>query len=370
MKFGICFSSRIGHFISDSLEEVLCDRSRPKNEICFWGVDKVSNNQWLKMLKNDLLISPLFKYLFFWNKLIPGTEKNLARMTINSTFPENSTRDVTGKFYFDLKKPSMAQKDIDICQKWLRSLGWEGQPYVCLLNRDESYLAKSSIHGENLLPRQSVYSYHSYRNSDINSYKLAVDFLLDKGFWVFRMGAITDTELKISHPNFYDYSFSSSKSDLLDIFLFSNCSACISSSTGIDILPQIYGIPTLILNGLPLNLCNTFYNTTWVPKRLYWAINHESLSLKDYIKNGFLTTKEYVDAGIKIVDLTPEEILEETRDFFNGLNHIEISTNDNKLLQEIFHKELRKWERYSQLHNFIHPNFRIGGNWLRSIINL
>ena len=52
---------------------------------------------------------------------------------------------------------------------YLKSKGWkEGEPFICLLVRDNSYL--NSISSNN-------WSYHAYRDSDVNDYELSVNHL-------------------------------------------------------------------------------------------------------------------------------------------------------------------------------------------------
>lgn len=304
IKFGICRADRIGHFIEDSLEEIIGIQKSSKKYITFWGTTRISNYQWLKMLKKEIFISTKYNYLFYWNKLLPGSNKHIDIMA------RNGSRDIEGKFYKDKVKLEMSSKDVMESNQWLKSLGWRGEPFICLLARDSAYLSQSDIYNGSIVGKKEQFSYHSYRDSDIETYRLAVEYLLEKGYWVFRMGSITEKELKIDHRNFFDYSYSSAKCDLLDIYLFSNCAGCISTSTGMDILPQVYSIPTLIVNGSPLGFASTFSNIIWVPKNLFWSNNHQSLSLKEHIENSFLFTDKYSEAGIKIIDLGPQEILE------------------------------------------------------------
>lgn len=362
IKFGICSTERIGYFIPASLKEIIHIKKYARSTITFWGTRKVSNYQWLKMVKKELLISTKYNYLFTWNKLVPGAKKHTNTMCIKGY------RDDEGIFFNDLIKLEMSPKDLLKGSNWLESIGWQGEPFICLLSRDNAYLSQSDIYVGSKIEKEKFFSYHSYRNSDIETYTLAVEYLLEKGYWVFRMGSITEKELKIDHKNFYDYSFSSEKCDLFDIYLFSNCAGCISTGTGIDVLSCAYGIPSLVVNGLPLKAVSTFYNMIWIPKNLFWIENNKSLTLKQYIENSFFgTTNEYSEAGIKIKDLTPQEILNATIEFVDRLENSEAYDLRDQELQKIFIGLLKTSANYDRYHGFIHPKFKIGKSWLSSM---
>ncbi len=359
IKFGVSQSYRVGHFIPDTLEEIIRMKV-DKREISFWSATLISNKQWYKMVKNYLHISPIFKYLVFWNRYIPGSLRHISVMSTNSS------RDPDGKFFSELIKPAMSDSDIMKSKKLLEQIGWKGEPFICLLSRDSAYLdywdkLTGSLNHD--------WTYHSYRNSEIETYKLAVNHLLNKGYWVFRMGTVTEKKLEIFHKNFLDYPYFNKKCDLLDIYLFSNCAGLISTSTGIDGLSQAYGIPTLIVNGLPLGLASTFFNTIWVPKNLSWKDNNQSLTVKEYIENCYLQTSEYIEAGINVIDLNEIEIFNAVLELVARIEKREKIYTDEIKLQTTFINLLRNWNKFYQHHGFIHPGFKLGKDWISSMQN-
>ncbi len=353
IKFGDAQSGRIGHFIPDTLEEIITISKNPKS-VTLWAAEVISNEEWLKMIQSYIYIKKIFKYPVRFNSLIPGCKKHTATMSINTT------RDIEGKFHKNLIKPLMSQQNMRYCQGWLADLGWDGEPYVCLLARDQAYLSQLDKKNNNLIDR----NYHSYRNSNIESYKKAVELLLNKGFWVFRMGSLTNRELIVNHKSFLDYSHHKNKSHLLDIYLFSNCNGLISSSTGIDGLSQAYGIPTLIVNGPSLGIANTFYNTIFVPKNLKWQNTNMTLSIRQHIENNLSRTEDFISAGIDIVDLSDDEILNATKELVLRIENKEKLDEFEQMLQSKFITTLKEWKDYASFHGFIHPNFKIGKSWI------
>jgi len=359
IKFGVSQSNRIGHFIPDTLEELIRMQVK-KREITFWSATFISNKQWFKMVRNYMYIGPKFKYPVFWNRYIPGSQRHTSVMSTNSS------RDTEGKFFFDLVKPKMSDLDIIKSKKFLEQLGWKDEPFICLLSRDNAYLNYlDKLAGQINHDR----TYHSYRDSEIETYRLAVNYLLEKGYWVFRMGTLTEKKLEISHKNFLDYPYYNKKCDLLDIYLFSNCAGLISTSTGIDGLSQAYGIPTLIVNGLPLAFATTFFNTIWVPKNLRWKSNDVSLTVKEYIENCYSYTSEYNEAGINIIDLNENQILLAVMELVNRVEGNEIARESDIFLQEMFLNLLKNWSGFECHHDFIHPGFKIGQEWINSMRN-
>jgi putative glycosyltransferase (TIGR04372 family) len=357
IKFGVSQSNRIGHFIPDTLEELI-RLQKGKKVITFWSATLISNKQWHKMIRKYMYIGPIHKYSVFWNKFIPGSQRHTSVMSLNSS------RDPKGKFFSGLIKPKMSNSDIMKSKKLLEQIGWKGEPFICLLSRDNAYLDYlDNLAGKFNFDR----SYHSYRNSDIETYRLAINHLLDKGYWVFRMGTITERKLEISHKKFLDYPYFDKKCDLLDIYLFSNCAGLISTSTGIDGLSQAYGIPTLIVNGLPLGLAATFFNTIWVPKNLTWKNNNRSLTVKEYIENCYEETSDYITAGINVIDLSEKQILNAVMELVTRIENNEIESESDIFLQETFLNLLKNWSDFSSYHHFIHPGFKIGQDWISSM---
>jgi putative glycosyltransferase (TIGR04372 family) len=354
IRFGAAESRRIGHFIPDTLEELIRLQGQNPRSLTFWSTSGISNIQWYKMVKDYIYIHPIYKYPVFWNKYIPKSDRHIALGS------ENSGRDIKGKFFFNLVKPKMSTSDTRKSEAWLKSIGWSGEPIICLLSRDETYLLENDRMYNDIKDR----SYHDYRNCEIQTFKSATQFLTERGYWVFRMGTKTKERLEIAHKNFLDYSFTDNKSALLDIYLFSNCAGVISTGTGIDQLSFAYGIPGLIVNGIPLASANTFHNVIFYPKNLVWSQSNINLSIKQYLENNFGNTSEYTTAGIKVKNLSDREILLATIEFVDRIEGLSKYDSEDLFLQEKFLNILSKSRDYSKNHEFIHPKFKIAKEWI------
>jgi len=123
----------------------------------------------------------------------------------------------------------------------MRDLGIPtGMPFVCLAVRDGAYLrAVDTIRN---------WDYHNYRDSRITDYELLVDRLVERGYAVIRMGRIVEATLPTASPAVVDYANSPLRSDFADLWLFSHCAFCISTSTGMDGVASIQRRPMGFVN--------------------------------------------------------------------------------------------------------------------------
>jgi putative glycosyltransferase (TIGR04372 family) len=100
--------------------------------------------------------------------------------------------------------------------------------------RDSAYLRESWPEYEQMA---------SERNDDIGVFHEAIDFLVEQGFKVFRMGAKVDKPLKFAHPKVFDYATNGMRSELRDVYLFRRSSIVVSNDTGGDHLAHTFRKP-------------------------------------------------------------------------------------------------------------------------------
>ena len=232
--------------------------------------------------------------------------------------------------------------------------------------RDSAYLKNDT----NLKGRD--WSYHNYRDSKINNFKLSVDFLLEKGYFVFRMGKIVNKKLEIEHPNFMDYANSKSRSDFLDIWLTANCSFAITSTFGLSNVAMTFRRPCALIDAMPLGGIDaiTNKNHVWLPKKLKRKKNKEFLSLKEQIQNGsigFFRTYQYDNAGIQLIDNSPEDILATVNEIEQKVNGQWVEKKNDIELQNKYWSILKTWKNFKNFHgdtieklpdNFLRNNYK------------
>ena len=149
--------------------------------------------------------------------------------------------------------------------KWLESHGISSTDrVVCILIRDDKYLQNAKQFSSHRHDH-----HYSYRDTDSDDYVNAINYLLEKGFVVVRMGRNMKKPIKIQHKHFIDYAFDDQRSDFLDIWLFANARHIIATGTGPDILANVCKTPILYVNFIPLINIHSFHHSLTFPKHLF-----------------------------------------------------------------------------------------------------
>ena len=211
----------------------------------------------------------------------------------------------------------------------LRAMGIpRGAAYVCLTARDSAFL--DSLPGN--------WSYHNYRDCDIQNYALAAEALADRGYIVLRMGAKVREPLKSSHPRVIDYATNGMRSDFMDIYLGANCAFCISCGTGFDAVPLIFRRPIAYVNMVPLGYLFTFRDS-FLGITKHHLTDAGELSLREIFSRGLgfaLSTSEYEALGVKLAENTPEEIRDLVIEMADRLSGQWKAEDDDDALQRTF----------------------------------
>lgn len=360
IKIGQITSHRIGHFISDAWYEIIIKKTEKNSEFVIWATTSICNYAWYKIIKRHLFIRTYFESIYYWNSLIPGGKHHSIDTLKHS-------RDKFGKFEQNSFRVLFSKKETNFCLDWLKSYGWqENEQFICILNRDSKYLRLNSHFATGSFQPPNFYDYHSYRNSSIATFEKSIEYLLQNNFWVIRMGREAEEKIRIKNSKLIDYPFETSKSDLLDIWLFSNCTGCISTGSGIDYLSWIQRIPSLVLNYIPIKYVHLNFNCITVPKNLYWKQNLKELKLSEYLNQSYFNTNDYLRHDIVVKDLNDDEILDAVKEFILRLKGFEIIDEIDDVNQKKFKEILKTQEDYNQIHGFINKSFKIGNTWLKT----
>lgn len=237
---------------------------------------------------------------------------------------------------------------------------------ICLIIRDESYLKKN-------FPN-SNWDYHSYRNSNIENYIDSINFLLKKGYIVFRMGKISEKKINVKHKNFFDYSNSNYRSDFLDIWLLKRCDLCISTSSGLDEVARLFCKPTIIVNFVNFYSFNSFSQTITYPKIL--KKNGKNLETVDYfnLKNVFGKSEDFKKNNIEIKEYNKNELLEIFKEAIQIFeNQWKFRNQEDILYQNIFWQRFKENRKQDKLladhHRYINKKSIIGPYFLKKMKN-
>jgi len=337
VKFGTFASSRIGHFASDSSIRFAEYHLTVNDEIHLYFLPSVTcNSFWSELVRRNFFVRSWVRYPLFWNRVIPGGTFHQM-----DTF-NNGSRDIHGSFYKLKKSFQFTDQENSYAQDWLRQFGWsDGDPFVLLLIRDSKYLACDPLHGEASDVSYKKWDYHSYRNTEIDSYIPAMEWLASQGVFVLRMGSVADKPLVSSNSKLIDYCFRNDKSPFLDVWLFANTTLCITTGTGPDLISSAYNRPLLMLNYTPISHCFSFSNAMHAPKLLYHISTGRLLTLKEYLSHSFLETALYDQANILIQDLSQGDILAITQECWNDMQGNFTDEIEHIRIQSIFWRIIR-----------------------------
>lgn len=346
IKFIRLFSYRIGHYALNT-ELMLCalDQQLDKNKnskLFFYTMpgEVLCNAQLHKMWKRSITILP---FPLLWSRVD-------RLLKINKTYSHDSFKETYENSEGGNDRLRLLEK-ISNChiaftreeeaegKKALEKLGIpEGARFICLLVRDSQYLKTH-------LPNTD-WSYHAYRDSDIQQYQAAAKFLAEQGYYVIRMGQHVNQTFAVDHPRVIDYANSPLRSDFMDIYLSAHCYFFISTSSGLDSIAHIFRKPILLTN-FPLTDLRTWcYWTLLIPKKIWDVTSNRFLTLQEIFqgKELFNDKKKMVDyfqqKQWRFVDNTPEEIVAAVKEMLEKMTGRSQESAENKLLQARF------WEKF------------------------
>ena len=305
--------------------------------------------------KNEQICKPKMKYLdIFYKPGLISANKQLEKMWDKKIFTlpwfiiyplemlrkkgffkedhafETTARDEYGLLNISNPILKFNSSELERGEKFLKSYGLSPESkFVCLHSRDNAYLDDKK------------YNYHKFRNANIETFKLACNFLASKNIFVFRMGKTTSKKISFENKKIIDYANCDKRSDFLDIFLGARCTFWLATGSGIDSLAQIFRRPIAYVNQTPIGQITTYKKDALVIFKKYFdRKNKKEISILDLKKKklAFATSgDDFEKNGINILENTEEEILELTKEMVERINiNFWESFPETKRLQENF----------------------------------
>jgi putative glycosyltransferase (TIGR04372 family) len=170
--------------------------------------------------------------------------------------------------------------------------------FVCVHSREMGYSPKDE-------------HWHSYRNSDIDSYALAMKAIVERGGWCIRVG---DPTMKRMAPlkNAIDFAHHERRCDWMDVFLFASCRFFLGNTSGPFLVASVFGVPVACANLVPLGVSLPFgRNDIGIPKLLWSKSENRLLTFEEIFSSELSTARfssQYSSLGIEVVDNSPDEI--------------------------------------------------------------
>jgi len=378
IRFGVIDIGRIGGIYQG--EWYLSEKANSKNSgshIDFFFINKSTahvNNQWARMWKRVLPHFPGFQlwiYMKRLNRLFPGYKCH--EIPSHSVYPDLKTwqehlmNPDLGKIDIFNKRLnavlnqktsniSFNEKEILQGQSVLNDLGiLNNNPYICFHNRDSAYL-------NNVYKKPYDWSYHNYRDSNINNYLPMADIMAKRGYYVLRMGAIIKDSISSTNPKIIDYASNGKRTDFNDIYIGGHCKYFLCSDVGISAIPEIFRVPSVYVNWTQIRSISTWVlNGLFIFKKFYHKEEDRLMTFSELLNLSFggNNTNEIIsNAGLELIENRPDEISSVAIEMDERLNGTWKPNKNDEELQNRF------WALFGP-NKIKSPNLRIGAEFLR-----
>lgn len=340
--------ARIGHLIGE-VEIYLCNKKKDKKS--FFTIDlfyirkneKICNIFLFNIIKKKIIIIPaligkkIYQINLKLNRILNSKKSYFYELNFNSS-PEY--------LKINNQQIKMSDNDIEIGRKMAEKINlFSHDKFVCVVCRDSSYLKKNS-NGKD-------FDYLSFRNADIDTFIPASNYITDKGYKVVRIGNVVEKKFEFGNPMVIDYSNTQHVNDLLDIYLISKCEFLITTALGLDMVAKVCRKPIVTVNLCPFGILEYWANKHFMIFKKYFCNNkNKYLTISEIFDNKsafFSETSHFKKNNIKLVDNTPEEILDVTKECIDYLLNNKIK--ENNLYQNKF------WNIYLSKRKLIAPRF-------------
>ncbi|MGT2440263.1 TIGR04372 family glycosyltransferase [Bradyrhizobium betae] len=171
--------------------------------------------------------------------------------------------------------------------------------YVCLHLRDGAFYGEAKGLGQ------------SHRNSNIENYRTAIEYITEMGGWVIKLGAKDSPDIP-QMPRVIDYSHSSYKSELMDIALIRGARLFIGTTSGLTNVAISFGVPAALVNCISTDAQLWHRRVRFTPKQIVLE-DGRMLTQAELTRTPWRWRQ--FDAGVLArhgatpIDNTPDEIL-------------------------------------------------------------
>ena len=332
----------IGHF-SRSIDIFLSELSAGIHQkkrtiyICFPN-QRIANNFLLKKWKEKFLVVPnlIFKPIFYFFKKIPFGSLFLGeyRHWRENASWQKPWQGIDIHNVLDNSKPNLifSPSEMKIGNEYLKKNGVEVDNYICLIVRSPHYYLRNKL----------IKSFKkSLRDSDLNNFLPALEFLSKKNYKIINLGDKNVINLK--KDNLIMYNNSEDKNEFNDIFIPYHCSFAISTGLGLDCIPLLNRKKRFLINWSEIwGFWYIDHDVDLVlPKKFKDLSTGELIPYSDVLKlnlSNYNNLEDLNKKGYDCVSNTPEELL-------GAIEEIEYYYKQNKYLNEdmdFYNEKFRK----------------------------
>jgi putative glycosyltransferase (TIGR04372 family) len=324
----------LGHLIINTLRYFIEER-KEKDLIIISTLKKdISNKFVYKILKNhfenkkvifinNFLINFVYKvfyslkirgFVFFSNLLC-----NIEWLHhVNPKLKYGSPYNFDEKFYESVPDIKISKSDHKIYNDWKKNKKIKDK-FVCISSRDENFYSEQECN-----PRDSKFS----------DYDDLIRYLILSNFTVIRMGRKHEKGYNFNDENFLDFyelEKNNKNIDLIECFLFRECSFMVSGCSGIDAYSALFKKKIFIVNHFPAGRKPRYINCKYI-SQVYQNNNNEEINFNK-IPEKILLSEEFSELRsrkISLVKNSPKDILEMIK------NDLEVNSNGENISSKKF----------------------------------
>jgi putative glycosyltransferase (TIGR04372 family) len=332
LRVGKLNHARIGHL---ALETDLFLRHRqlgryPDGAFYYFLCDSrgLANRQLLAMFQRILRICESRILVALYDGILPLLKHTVFHQPLvlkdTEYYEFNNTK---ASIYFT---PEETQKGRELLQRM--NIDYDSDKYVCVFARDSAFLEQN-------MPYNEWGIQHDIRNSDIDHCIEAVQYLIEQGFTVIRVGAIVNKPIGWSHPRLIDYSISEHQCDFLDTFLLMTCKFYIGGPSGLSEIPIIAGVPRLSINYAEFGYAPFGKNCLYIPKKHRFIKTGRYLQFKEAFELKLdPCMRNMHELDLELEDNSPQDILEATREMVARVEKTFKYSHEEEKLMRAFQK--------------------------------
>lgn len=355
------WSSRIGEYVARYLSAIEDSEQNAKNGIldvfvltdCIYHnarlskiigrniqiVDQTNVYKWIYILSHF----PKVEFTKYWNDYTYRSDDRI--------FMANNTVRFLGFTEEEEKEGEYKKQLMGLCN-----------PYVCIESRDSAYLSVTEP--------ELDYTYHNYRDSDVNKFNLSADYLYKHNINTVRMGRYVLN--KVSFNNCIDYA-NEFYDELMDIYLMKGCKFYVGDPNGITMLPAVLNRPVAFKNAVPVFI-EGYGSLPRNPqhllifKKYFYKKENRFCSVKEMMQidkqvgvNGHI----YEQLGIEVIENSAEEILDLVMEMNARIDGEWVETPEDIALQKKYQEMLKEWCEEESMKESALPHSRIGAMFLR-----
>ena len=234
---------------------------------------------------------------------------------------------------------------------------WNGRPPLLALRRDDERWGADMLEALGvprgawfacIHAREGGYSpqdeaTHAHRNGSVEALVPAMQEIRQRGGWCIRMGDPTARPLPPT-AGVIDYAHHRMRSARLDVYLCGRARFFLGNSSGIALVSSVFGVPSVLVNMVPMSALGVMPFDLSIPKPYRRLRDGGLLRFGEIFGTpaaNFRFARQYLRAGIEVVENTPQEILDVTVEMLERLEGRFVAHPGDEALHSAFMALLR-----------------------------